>query len=607
MSYSFSIFLRDYASSSMMRIANGVGNVQNRVNSMTASSVTATTRAAQGFDNLSNRINNTEREMNELGNESNSTNSKLSSIVGVASRLFFAFASFESVKALFNIGVEAEQANTKFEVLLGSVSKANKMLSELTTYADKTPYSFKGLQQGAETMLGFGIAEERILPSMKMLGDVAMGNNEKLGSLSLVYSQIMATGRLMGQDLLQLINSGFNPLQVISEQTGISMGDLKGKMEDGAISADMITEAFRIATSEGGRYYGMTDKMSETAGGRWSTMMDAFAGVTKKVGLRFADWIKPLFDIGTSVANNIIPFGKWLIGFLPSLETFRTILYILGITALAVGSYMLFVNASTIAWSISMAVLAADIWLAQSAQWAWNLAMSLNPIGLVIAAIVALIAVVVVLWNKFGWFRGAVLGVWEVLKGLGTMIKNYVINRFTELLNGITGIGKAFIAFIKGDFQGAIKEGANAGKNLLGVNSKAQALKDGKDAFLSFNKGWEEGNKSTTPKTVKSITKTAEVAKGKVPKSTLFDSLLGKEGKDSKAEKNKTPKAAKDKSSGIASGGSKQTHIVINIGKLNEKIEINTTNLKDGSEEIESRMQEILLRAVNSVNQMQTG
>ena len=100
------------------------------------------------------------------------------------------------------------------------------MLSDLTQYAEKTPYSFDGLQKGAETMLGFGIAEEKIISNMKMLGDIAMGSDEKLQGLSLVYSQIMATGKLMGQDLLQLINQGFNPLQIISEQTGLSVGDL---------------------------------------------------------------------------------------------------------------------------------------------------------------------------------------------------------------------------------------------------------------------------------------------------------------------------------------------------------------------------------------------
>ena len=283
------------------------------------------------------------------------------------------------------------------------------MLSDLTQYAEKTPYSFDGLQKGAETMLGFGIAEEKIIPNMKMLGDIAMGSDEKLQGLSLVYSQIMATGKLMGQDLLQLINQGFNPLQIISEQTGLSVGDLKKKMEEGAISSQMIEEAFRLATSEGGRFYGMSQRMSESAGGKFSTMMDAFSAVIGKIGLRFAEWVKPLFEVGTAFAEKLIPFGQWVLGFLPSMETFNTILTILGITALTVGTYMLIANASAIAWSVTLGILEGIIWLVEAAQWAWNLAMSMNPIGLVVAGIVAFIGILVLCWNKFDGLRGAIM------------------------------------------------------------------------------------------------------------------------------------------------------------------------------------------------------
>ncbi len=609
MSYSFSIFLKDYATSSISKISAGISGIESKVNSFGSKTLASTVNAGKGFDNLSGKINSTEKELNELNSGTERVSGKFSGLLGIASKLFIGFSAFEAVKALFNIGVQAEQSNVKFEVLLGSASKANKMLSDLTMYANKTPYSFKGLEQGAQTMLGFGIAEEKILPNMKMLGDVAMGNDEKLSGLSLVYSQIMATGKLMGQDLLQLINQGFNPLQTISDQTGISMGVLKGKMEQGAISSDMVSEAFRIATSEGGRYFGMSEKMSQSAGGKWSTMMDAFADVTKKVGLKFAEWIKPIFDVGTAFAEKIIPFGKWVIGFLPSIETFTTILQVLGVVIAAVGAYMLFTNAASMAWSVTLGILNGVIWLVEAAQWAWNIAMSLNPIGIVIAAIVALIAIVVILWNKFGWFRGAVLGVWEVLKGLGSMIKNYVINRFTELLNGITGIGKALISFIKGDFEGAIKQGAEAGKNLLGVNSGKKAFQDGKNAFNMFDKGWTEGNQTTTPKTVKAVQKNNDKIKSTSPKSNLFDSLLGdggkgKEGKEGKAGKSKNP--AKEKSDGIVSGGSKQTNIVININKLQDQTVIHVSNTEKGLKNLGDKVQEELLRAVNSVNQMQT-
>ena len=68
-----------------------------------------------------------------------------------------------------------------------------------------------------------------------------------------------ASGRLMGQDLLQMINAGFNPLSEISRKTGKSIGVLKEEMEKGKISAEMVTQAFYSATQAGGQFHGMTD------------------------------------------------------------------------------------------------------------------------------------------------------------------------------------------------------------------------------------------------------------------------------------------------------------------------------------------------------------
>ncbi len=257
MSYGFTIFLKDLASSTLMKVSSGISNMESRLQSNQSKIQNNFRNTTKSIDELnaklqrlnaqrtaSTSINDirrlktealqVEREIKRLedlppkgfGERLRSLGGQFGGLIGLAGGVGLALQGWESIKAIFNKGIELEQSNIKFEVLLGSVEKAKTMLSDLTQYAEKTPYSFDGLQKGAETMFGFGIAEEKIIPNMKMLGDIAMGSDEKLQGLSLVYSQIMATGKLMGQDLLQLINQGFNPLQIISEQTGLSVGDL---------------------------------------------------------------------------------------------------------------------------------------------------------------------------------------------------------------------------------------------------------------------------------------------------------------------------------------------------------------------------------------------
>jgi len=177
------------------------------------------------------------------------------------------------VKETVQLGAELEQTTIAFEVMTGSAEKAKNLIDDINSFANVTPFKNKDLQQNAKLMMNYGIASEDVLKNLQMLGDVAGGNSQKMNSLTLAFSQIQATGRLMGQDLLQMVSAGFNPLQIISEKTGESMGYLKDQMSKGAISSKMVTDAFKVATSEGGRFFGMMEKQSTTLNGLWSTLV----------------------------------------------------------------------------------------------------------------------------------------------------------------------------------------------------------------------------------------------------------------------------------------------------------------------------------------------
>lgn len=185
---------------------------------------------------------------------------------------------------MLNSNAQFEDFNSQFEVLLGSAEKAGKFYKELNAFSAATPFEMPELASAAQMMLSFGIEVNKLMPSLKMIGDVSLGNKGKFQGLSLAFAQVQATGRLMGQDLMQMVNQGFNPLTIISQKTGISMGDLKQKMEKGAISAEMVAEAFRIATSEGGRFYQGMEKGSKTFNGLKSTVSDLFNQLVREIG-----------------------------------------------------------------------------------------------------------------------------------------------------------------------------------------------------------------------------------------------------------------------------------------------------------------------------------
>lgn len=215
---------------------------------------------------------------------------------------------------LVGIGVAAvksasdmESAQIAFETLLGSGEKAKVLLGQLKQFASTTPFEFQDIAQGAKTLLSFGVAAESILPITKQLGDIALGDSQKFESLSVVFGQISSTGRLMGQDLLQLINVGFNPLQEISKVTGETMAELKKRMEEGGISAEEVAKAFTSATSEGGRFFQGTEKLGKSFAGQLSTLKDD----AMELARGFGEILLPtLRDIMKAVSGVIQEFNK---------------------------------------------------------------------------------------------------------------------------------------------------------------------------------------------------------------------------------------------------------------------------------------------------------
>lgn len=183
----------------------------------------------------------------------------------------------------------AEEAEVQFGVMLKTAERGKQMVEDLQKFAAQTPMSLTDLQNATKQLLQFGLSGDEILPTLKMIGDVTGGNAQRFQQMAYVFGQMSSTGRLMGGDLMQMINAGFNPLQVISKQTGKSVAMLKEEMERGRISLKMVQDAFRAASEEGGDFAGLMEKQSHTLGGLFSTMQDDIDGALRKIGASIAE------------------------------------------------------------------------------------------------------------------------------------------------------------------------------------------------------------------------------------------------------------------------------------------------------------------------------
>ena len=268
--------------------------------------------ASKQFQNISDAAESS-------GNQIASSFKKIGAAVGIA---FSTQQITQFIGAVVKMRGEIESLEISFATLLGDKGKADAMFGAIREFAANTPMMLKDLASGAQTMLGFGIAAEQVLPMLKAIGDISMGDSQKFQSLSIAFSQMSATGKLMGQDLLQMINAGFNPLATISEKTGKSISELKDEMSNGAISAEMVTQAFIDATSEGGKFFQMLEKQSKGVNGAISNLQGAWDDMLNAIGekaqgaitgtvLKLTDLVKNYEKVGRIITEIIATYGVY--------------------------------------------------------------------------------------------------------------------------------------------------------------------------------------------------------------------------------------------------------------------------------------------------------
>lgn len=233
--------------------------------------------------------------------------------VGIA---FSAQQAVAFVRQIVNVRSEIQALEVSFSTLLGSQQASAELMQQMKEFAAATPLQLGDLAKAAQTMLGFNLAAEEVMPMLKAIGDISMGDAQKFQSLTLAFSQMSSVGKLMGQDLIQMINAGFSPLAVMSETTGKSIKRLKEEMSHGAISADMVKQAFIDATSEGGKFYGMLASQGDTVKGAIAQLSGAITDMFNGIGERSEGIIKGSVKSLQWLAQNYEKIGKilaWLI------------------------------------------------------------------------------------------------------------------------------------------------------------------------------------------------------------------------------------------------------------------------------------------------------
>lgn len=282
-------------------------------------------------------------------------------------------------RQIVNVRGEIESLQKSFEILAGKQWGA-KLFADIKDFAVNTPMMMNDIAKGAQTLLSFNVAAEEVMPILRAIGDISMGDAQKFNSLALAFSQMSSTGKLMGQDLLQMINAGFNPLSVIAEKTGKSIGELKEEMSAGSLSADKIKQAFMDATSEGGKFYNMLETQSKGIKGSISNLQGAIDDMLNSIGTNAQGIITGSIQAATELVKNYEKVGGVIAELVATYGVYKAAL--LTINALKSLSASL-----TAGWTAAELAHYNALALVEKAQALLNTTIMKNPYVLAAAAV----------------------------------------------------------------------------------------------------------------------------------------------------------------------------------------------------------------------------
>lgn len=261
----------------------------------------------------------------------NKTQEKSSPLSLTAAGAYAAVATaiFAVGRASLQASITYEQQMVAFQAMLGSAERAKDVMQDITELAAKTPFEKTELIDYTKQLYAMGVAEEELIATMRMLGDVSAGvGKDKLPQIVYAFGQVQTAGRLMTNDIKQFTDAGVPMLSTLAKMFGTTTSGIRKMAEEGKISASDVTKAFEIMTSEGGKFHDMMQKQSETTGGKLSNFNDKL----NETAILLGNTLKPALDIslyGLTKLLDVISFlleknaawNRWLMSSAQILQT----------------------------------------------------------------------------------------------------------------------------------------------------------------------------------------------------------------------------------------------------------------------------------------------
>lgn len=359
---------------------------------------------------------------------------------------------------------------TNFKVMLGSEEQAAAKLAEIRKMEASTPFSLDDLTSGTQTLLQFGIAADDTTGVLQQLGDISLGNADKLQTLVRAYGKMSSAQKVTLENVTMMIDAGFNPLNQICNATGESMADLYKRISDGKVSFAELESAVASATSQGGQFYNGMLEASQTFSGRMSTLKDNVSALTGELTGGLFEALGELVVKVNEAAVSFLDDEEKMSQLKDTLGNLASVVTAAGTAFVTYKGYLALTTAATIAHTTYTAAMTAAHKAAATgatglklAQAALNAVINANPVGLLVSALAALAAGFVTAYHTSETFRNAVDSAFDWIKDKAQTAIGAVVDWINELVAKLKGAAAA-LSNLKNGFEAA-KQAYNAAYN----------------------------------------------------------------------------------------------------------------------------------------------
>lgn len=338
-----------------------------------------------------------------------------------------------SAKAL-QASADFESLKMQMEVLTGSAAEGERVFQRLVKFAAETPFELNQLSKATNTLMGFGETADEAYNHLQLIGDVAAVSGGDFNGITVAFGQVSAAGRLMGQDLLQLVNNGVPAIKMLADEMGVPKEKIKDLVSEGKVTFPILVRAFERATSKGGMFEDGMQKLSRTSKGVWSTFKDNVNIALAK----FGDEMQKAFGL----TDKLEKFGNWIGKLADNFtklypETKRNIFIFLGLIAV-IGPLLILVGTLTRLFGlmslgfttllVPIRLLISGFGILLTVLRAFMLVFAANPLIAFVAATIAIIyywrEIVDLFRQAFDWLsKLSISKVWDKVKNFAGEIK----------------------------------------------------------------------------------------------------------------------------------------------------------------------------------------